>query len=186
MDEIKITDKQEKFIERYLIHLNATKAAIEAGYSKESAQQIGSENLSKPVIQEGLARAKEKRAKSCEIEAADVLKVLKAVMVTNTSDLYTVDADGYLIPRPLDELSESANIALSEVKQTRVKNKSGEELVNQTFRTWDKLKAAELAGKHLGMYKDGKEISFAGNNPFKSNCQITFVSAKKEESNPDG
>lgn len=118
---------------------------------------------------------------SRKIEASDVLRVLAAVMTTNASDLYEVDQDGYLKPKRLDQLSESANIALAEVKQTRTKNKTGEELVNQTFRTLDKLKAAELAGKHLGMFKDGQHITFSGNSPLKSACEITFINANKDQ-----
>lgn len=181
MDEVKLTDKQEEFVQQYLVDLNGTQAAIRAGYSPDSAKQIASENLSKPYLQDAIAQAKEERANICKIEAADVLKVLAAVMRTNASDLYTVGPDGYLKPKPLDQLSEAANIALAEVKQTRTKNKTGEELVNQTFRTHDKLKAAELAGKHLGLFKDGHQISFAGNNPFKSACEVTFVNAKRGE-----
>lgn len=46
-----MTKKQNRFVEEYLIDLNATQAAIRAGYSVNTAQQMGSENLSKPVIQ---------------------------------------------------------------------------------------------------------------------------------------
>ncbi|MDP0070209.1 terminase small subunit, partial [Glaesserella parasuis] len=48
----KLTDKQQRFVEEYLIDLNATQAAIRAGYSADTARQIGAENLSKLVIQE--------------------------------------------------------------------------------------------------------------------------------------
>ena len=46
----KLTPKQRRFVNEYLIDLNATQAAIRAGYSKKTAQQIGAENLSKPVM----------------------------------------------------------------------------------------------------------------------------------------
>ena len=51
----KLTPKQNRFVEEYLIDLNATKAAVRAGYSEKTARQIGSENLSKPAIQEAIA-----------------------------------------------------------------------------------------------------------------------------------
>ena len=54
----KLTIKQEKFVEEYLIDLNATQAAIRAGYSKSTAQQIGSENLLKPLIAEAVQKAR--------------------------------------------------------------------------------------------------------------------------------
>ena len=58
-----LTDKQKAFVDEYLIDLNATQAAIRAGYSKDTAQQIGSENLSKPLVHEAIAKAQEERAK---------------------------------------------------------------------------------------------------------------------------
>lgn len=74
-DESKpLTAKQERFCEEYLIDLNATQAAIRAGYSENTAQKIGSENLSKPVIAEYIAKGKAERSKETKIDAAWVLK----------------------------------------------------------------------------------------------------------------
>ncbi len=53
----KLTNKQKRFIEEYLIDLNATKASIRAGYSEKTAYSIGNENLSKPEIQEAIQEA---------------------------------------------------------------------------------------------------------------------------------
>ena len=61
-----LTDKQSKFVSEYLIDLNATQAALRAGYSKETAKQIGSENLSKPAISTAIAEALESGAKRNE------------------------------------------------------------------------------------------------------------------------
>ena len=52
-----MTKKQKRFVEEYLIDLNATQAAIRAGYSPDTAQQMGSENLSKPVIKNAIDKA---------------------------------------------------------------------------------------------------------------------------------
>jgi len=56
----KLTMKQQKFVGEYIKTGNATQAAIKAGYSKNSAQEIGSENLSKPIIQQTVQSAAEK------------------------------------------------------------------------------------------------------------------------------
>ena len=53
-----LTPKQQRFVEEYLIDLNATQAAIRAGYSKHTAHSIGHENLSKPEIVAALAEAR--------------------------------------------------------------------------------------------------------------------------------
>ncbi len=70
----KLTPKQQRFVDEYLIDLNATQAAIRAGYSKNSARQIGVENLTKPVIAAAVAKAKRERSERTEIDAEWVLR----------------------------------------------------------------------------------------------------------------
>ena len=60
---LKLTPKQQLFVEEYLIDLNATQAAIRAGYSKKTAQVIGAENLSKPMVAAAIAEAQLRRSK---------------------------------------------------------------------------------------------------------------------------
>ena len=54
-----LTDKQQRFVDEYLIDLNATQAAIRAGYSEKTAKSIGQENLTKPDIQKAIQEAQE-------------------------------------------------------------------------------------------------------------------------------
>jgi len=75
----KLTNKQALFIQEYLIDLNATQAAIRAGYSKKTAYSIGVENLNKPVIAEALKIAQEKRADKLEITAEGVLADIRDI-----------------------------------------------------------------------------------------------------------
>lgn len=75
----KLTDKQQRFCEEYIIDLNATQAAIRAGYSEKTAQQVGSENLSKPVIAELIHSLKAERSEKLTIDAEWVLKSAKEV-----------------------------------------------------------------------------------------------------------
>ena len=74
MNTRNFTAKQERFVEEYLVDLNATQAAIRAGYSRNSARQIGDENLSKPAIAAAIAAAKQTRAESTKIDAEWVLR----------------------------------------------------------------------------------------------------------------
>ncbi len=69
-----LTSKQQRFIEEYLVDLNATQAAIRAGYSRNSARQMGAENLTKPVIAAAVAEAKRERSVATKIDAEWVLK----------------------------------------------------------------------------------------------------------------
>ena len=70
----KLTPKQQRFVEEYLVDLNAAQAAIRAGYSRNSARQIGDENLSKPVIAAAVAEAKRERSEATKIDAEWVLR----------------------------------------------------------------------------------------------------------------
>lgn len=69
-----LNPKQTRFVAEYLIDLNATQAAIRAGYSKHTAQEIGSENLSKPMIAAAVAEGIAKRASKLGITAEKVLQ----------------------------------------------------------------------------------------------------------------
>lgn len=74
--EIKLTDKQQMFVKEYLIDLNATQAAIRAGYSEKTARQVGSENLAKPYIADAVAVAMAERAARLDTSADGVIKDL--------------------------------------------------------------------------------------------------------------
>lgn len=75
----KLTDKQRTFVAEYLVDLNATQAAIRAGYSVKTAGSIGEENLRKPEIRAAIAEAQAERAEKTQRTALDVLKDIQAV-----------------------------------------------------------------------------------------------------------
>jgi len=72
----KLTAKQEMFIQEFIIDMNGSAAAIRSGYSENSARQIATEMLSKPYIQEAVAKAQHKRNERVQITQADVLERL--------------------------------------------------------------------------------------------------------------
>lgn len=71
-----LTPKQQRFVEEYLIDLNATQAAIRAGYSAKTAQEIGSENLSKPMVAKAIAEAQEKLSNKAQVTVEMVVQGL--------------------------------------------------------------------------------------------------------------
>ena len=71
-----LTPKQQRFVEEYLIDLNATQAAISAGYSEKTAQEIGSENLSKPMVAKAIAEAQEKLSNKAQVTVEMVVQGL--------------------------------------------------------------------------------------------------------------
>ena len=70
----KLTDKQAAFVREYLVDLNATQAAIRAGYSERTASRIGPQLLGKTWVREAIEKAQAKRARRVEVKAEDVLR----------------------------------------------------------------------------------------------------------------
>lgn len=70
----KLTDKQTAFVREYLVDLNATQAAIRAGYSERTASRIGPQLLGKTCVREAIEKAQAKRARRVEVKAEDVLR----------------------------------------------------------------------------------------------------------------
>ncbi len=105
----KLTNKQKRFIEEYLIDLNATKASIRAGYSEDTAQQIGSENLSKLVIQNAIQKAQRESAQRNSVtvdeitemhrEAYSVAKEVKQASAMTTAAHNLAKLHGLIIDR---------------------------------------------------------------------------------------
>ena len=74
-----MTDKQKKFCDEYLIDLNATQAAMRAGYSKKTAYSIGDENLRKPELQAYIQKRQKEGQERAEITRGDIIDQLKSI-----------------------------------------------------------------------------------------------------------
>ncbi len=81
-----LTDKQFRFIDEYLVDLNATQAAIRAGYSKKTARQAGSENLSKPAIFTAIRDKQKEVSEKAEWSAAERLAALKRISAASEAN----------------------------------------------------------------------------------------------------
>lgn len=158
----KLTPKQRRFVNEYLIDLNATQAAIRAGYSKKTAQQIGAENLSKPVIQAEIQKRQVKLQNKLEITQERVLQELAAIAFANGADFAKVVITG-LLPTvemiPTDELTPEKLPAIAGIKA----NQYGVEV-----KLHDKVKALELLGKYLGTFEGGATQEQSENNLFEA------------------
>ena len=90
-NESKLTERQKMFCKEYIIDLNATQASIRAGYSEKTAKQIGSENLSKPYLQEEIARLMKSREERVKLTADKVLEDIERVRtLAEGSEQYSV------------------------------------------------------------------------------------------------
>ena len=90
-NDSKLTERQKMFCKEYIIDLNATQACIRAGYSEKTAKQIGSENLSKPYLQEEIARLMKSREERVKLTADKVLEDIERVRtLAEGSEQYSV------------------------------------------------------------------------------------------------
>lgn len=152
--ESQLTPKQQRFVDEYLLDLNATQAAIRAGYSEENARQIGSENLSKLDIQNAIQSAMDARSQRTAITADRVLNELAKLAFSNIQDF--VDDAGNL--KSPGELSRDDAAAIQELTQDSIG--SGEEVVlRRKYKLSDKKGSLELLGKHLKLFTDKVELA---------------------------
>ncbi|NMM62068.1 terminase small subunit [Clostridium sp. P21] len=147
----RLTDKQKKFIDEYLIDLNATQAAIRAGYSQKNAFKIGSELLQKTTVQKHMHKCMKDREKRTEITQDKVLNELAAIGFANIADYLEVKDDAVKVFNTTDIPKEKLR-AVVEIKQT----KDG-----ISIKIHDKVKALEDIAKHLGMFVD--KVEHTGN-----------------------
>ena len=135
-----MTKKQQLFCEEYLIDLNATQAAIRAGYKPESAGSVGSENLKKPEIRARIDKAMAERSKRTGVNADRVVRELARVAFVNASDV--IDMNKATV---IDGACADDTAAISSVKVKNIPTDDGE-IVEREIRLADKLKA--LKGEH--------------------------------------
>lgn len=142
----KMTAKQKRFCDEYLIDLNATQAAIRAGYSEKTARAIGNENLTKPYIKEYIEKRMAEKEAELIADQNEVMKYLSSVMRR--------------------DLKESVVVTLQNKTEKWVKDEETGKLKKQTVteespavveipaRLSDANKAAELLGKAYGLYTE--------------------------------
>lgn len=145
-----MTQKQKRFIEEYLIDLNATQAAIRAGYSPDTAQQTGSENLSKPVIRAQIDRAMAERSKRTGVNAERVVQELAKIAFVNAAEV--IDPKTATVKE--DALPEDT----AAIQSVKVKT-FGADGLEREIKMADKIKALELLGKHLGMFQNNLNVT---------------------------
>ena len=139
----KLTEKQKRFVQEYLVDLNATAAAKRAGYSEKSASRIAVELLNKTQVSAEIQKQQAKRQKRVEITQEKVLEELAAIAFANGADFATVNQNGIVRITPTSELPDEKRKAIASIKE----GANGTEI-----KTYDKVRALELLGKHLGVF----------------------------------
>ena len=128
-----LTEKQKRFADEYLIDLNATQAAIRAGYAKRSARQAGASNMKRPAVRELIDRRMAEKERELIAEQDEILRFLTEVLRgTATGEEVVVEGSG-------NGVSEAR--VLEKLPGLR-----------------DKLEAAKLLGKRYGIYSEGVDL----------------------------
>ena len=148
----KLTEKQQRFVDEYLIDLNATQAAIRAGYSVKTANEQGSQNLAKLSIQQAIAEQMAERSKRTGINQDRVVLELAKIALVKMTDI--VDSQG----RIKSDASPDDLACIESVKYKESESDTGSS-VDREVKIASKLKALELLGKHLGMWNDKLDVN---------------------------
>ena len=150
---MKLTDKQSRFCEEYMIDLNATQAAIRAGYSEKTAYSIGCENLIKPDLQNRIQELKKEITERNAISVDTVVDQLTKILNISVKDCY--DENGNL--KSVENLADETAYAISEVSHDEIY--ADKNIIGRTtkYKYHDKLKAADMLLKILGGYKVDNE-----------------------------
>lgn len=133
-----LTDKQARFVEEYLVDLNATQAAIRAGYSQDTARQMGAENLSKPVIADAIARAQQARTKRTQVDQDYVVHGIRET---------------------IERCKQAEPVLKANGEPVMVDTPDGEQAPAYKFESSSVLKGYELLGRHLGMFMDKSTVT---------------------------
>ncbi len=154
----KLTPKQKLFCDYYLISLNATDAAIKAGYSQKTAHSIGFENLIKPEIQSYIESKQAKLQEKIEVTQQMVLEELAKIGFSNIQDLMGAGntfKDALEIERPKAAAIESIKVKTTTRSIPNMPDEVSQEI---QFKMYSKTNALEQLGKHLGFFEvDNKQ-----------------------------
>jgi len=151
-----LTPKQELFVAEYLKDLNATQAAIRAGYAESGARTEGARLLANADIAAAVKAAIDARTEQVKIDANYVLRELFKLANVDLSAAY--DEFGNL--KPIHEIPEDVRKAIAGIEVFEERDHEGTYLGRtRKVKFWDKTRALEMLGRHLALFKDRIEVS---------------------------
>lgn len=150
----KLTEKQQRFVEEYLVDLNATQAAIRAGYSVKTADVQGSRMLGNVKVQSAIGEAMALRSRRTGINQDRVVLELAKIAFVKITDI--VNSNG-----KIKEDAKPEDLACIETVKYKASYTDKGDSVEREVKISSKLKALELLGKHLGMWNDKVDVNVA-------------------------
>ncbi len=154
----KLIPKQLQFCKEYIIDLNATQAAIRAGYSKKTARQKAHNLFTIVYIHDEIERLVEARSKRTEITADRVLQELAAISFIDFKDMF--DENGNMLE--IHKMPENIRRSIGGITVTSTANGKGIDKVfweTKNIKIIDKKGTLELIGRHLAMFKDNLNLN---------------------------
>lgn len=168
--------KRAAFVREYLIDLNATQAAIRAGYSPKTAKAQGSRLLTYADVKFAIEKGRTRKLGRSEITADRVLQELARIAFVKTTELMTWDEERACFV-PSTELTEDQAAAVQSVKAETThhmdRNGDTETTIKLELKAHDKLGALREIGRHLGI-KDNLDLTTAG-QPLPSQVHVTLI-----------
>lgn len=148
-------DQERVFCEEYLIDLNATQAALRAGYrprtAAKAAEWIHPEHPSKPALREYLEAALAERSRRTGVTADRVVRELARVAFADPLEIIDPETGGLLEDIPRDDRAAIAGY----------RRKTGDEWEEREVKLADRVRALELLGRHLGMFTEQVKLEGA-------------------------
>jgi len=150
------TPKQLRFVEEYLIDLNASAAARRAGYSVRTADRIGPELLGKTCVSAAIAAGQKELSEKAGVRLETIITELKRIAFSDPRQVMSWGTDGVRL-RDSKEIGAAAADAVAEVSETRTKDGG-----SMKVKLHDKVAALKLLGEHLGAFTQKMQVEVGG------------------------
>jgi phage terminase small subunit len=159
-----LTRRQARFVEEYLIDLNATQAAVRAGFSPRSAAEIGSRLIEKSQVADAIARATAERSARVGLRQDRVLEELSVIGFAKLTDFAEWDGERFRL-KPSAEIDGRAVVQVMETEKFIKTVGDGEVLMSRerSIKLHDKVAALNLLAKHLSLYPERAQAAIQNN-----------------------
>lgn len=188
MSEKPLTPKQQRFVEEYLIDLNATQASIRAGYSAKTAEQQGPRLLGNVGVAAAIKKGREKLSERAGITAEKVVAEYAKLGFANMLDYIRIQDGSPVVD--MSAITRDHGAAIGEVTSEVYMERTGDEdnpvtpVKRTKFKLADKKGALDSLAKHLGMFTEKHEHSGPGGGPMEL-TQIIFKPVSNGSSEKD-
>lgn len=172
------SDQQDRFVQLYVISLNATESAIGAGYSHKSAASQGARLLKNAKVRRAIAAAQAKLAQKFELRAEDVIHELARIGFADMGDYITLQKNGG-VRLDFRKIPKGGTRAIQEIIQEERTNEEGITTTRTKFKLYAKQDALDLLGRRLGLWISRHELTGKDGAPLPA-AQVHVYLPQKE------